>query len=100
MIAPDDLHAGQFVTILRGHTTTCEYGCCHSEKHAGMKGICLAVMATNLPYVLVRLVPCGTPKLLDVRECEFIHASHEWVAAFAAMGATHAKDQPACEAKP
>lgn len=87
MLAADDINVGDFVTVLNGEmvpTAVTPFGELRRELHYDLKGVPLAVVAVDIPYLMVAIVPCGSIRLLDVREAEFMRCRETYVRDFQA----------------
>lgn len=98
MLYPDDLAPGQFCTVHRGHRVNCPCGCGGRgpEPYERIKGVPLAVLAVNLPYVITAIVQgqAAVNVILDVRECDLCAVSDAYVKAFA--GSATDKQEGGC----
>lgn len=68
MLTPDDIGPGTLLTILRGNRCPC--GLCSEERYGNLKGIPLAVIGINLPYLATAICGGAGSAIIDVRECE------------------------------
>lgn len=87
MLPADDINVGDFVTVLNGEmvpTAVTPYGELRREMHYDLKGVPLAVVAVDIPYVMVAILPCGTTRLMDVREAEFMRCKESYISNFQA----------------
>lgn len=85
MLPADDINVGDFVTVLNGvmvPSAVTPYGELRRELHYDLKGVPLAVVAVDIPYVMVAIVPSGSLRLLDVREAEFMRCSDTYAREF------------------
>lgn len=86
MLPADDINVGD-VTVLNGEmipTAITPFGELRREMHYDLKGVPLAVVAVDIPYLMVAILPCGTIRLLDVREAEFMRCKETYVRDFQA----------------
>lgn len=82
MLPADDINVGDFVTVLNGQTIPTgftPFGELRRELHYDLKGVPLAVIAVDIPYLMVAIVPGGSLRLLDVREAEFMRCKETYV---------------------
>ena len=71
VLVPDDLRAGEFVTVFSGKSSQMVYPqsgmVVSAEIGTELKGQVLSVQAVDLPYVLACIVPSGRPVIIDSR---------------------------------
>ena len=80
----DDLHPGQWVTVLRG-APGCFVPECPCECYQHLKGIPLGIVAVELPYVLCRGVGIPGAVVIDTRDCELMRVRETYAAISAAL---------------
>ena len=80
----DDIEVGQHVIILAGEIVhVCSpVGCHEQELYDDLKGVPLAVLAIELPFMLVATIPFGASRLIDTRDVELMRCSQKWVTEF------------------
>ena len=87
ILRPDDMHKGQYVTVLNGADMAHRYtvdgdgdtlACERSVDHT-LEGAPLVILSVNLPYIVVGLLSGPGRRIVDVREADLMRISIEYI---------------------